>query len=414
MMPIDITKYVPITQAYIDPGTGSMLFTILIGLISAGVYAIRGLLIKLRFHSKTDKKNKNHYDIAIYTDSKRYWNIFKPICDEFEKRKEQIAYLTQSSDDPCFKEKYNYVKCEFIGEGNKGIAKMNILDADIVLTSTPSLDVYQWKRSKNVKYYIHIPHAVNDPVMYRMFGLDFFDSVIMTGDYQIKQLREIEQLHNVKEKELITAGLIYFDEMKSRLDDSVKTKNDVPVVLLAPSWGPSSILNRFGDTIIEKLVETGYKIVVRPHPQSYISDKKMIDNIISKHPEIEWNKDNDNFDILKKADILISDFSGIIFDFALVFDKPIIYTDTKYDKSIYDAWWLKEELWTFDTLPRIGKELNDSNIDKIKELIDNCLCDSELAKGRQQARDESWECRGTSVIKTIEYLLNKKEELTNE
>ena len=34
---------------YIDPGTGSMLFTILIGVIGAAVYSLRMLVIKLRF-----------------------------------------------------------------------------------------------------------------------------------------------------------------------------------------------------------------------------------------------------------------------------------------------------------------------------------------------------------------------------
>ena len=34
---------------YIDPGTGSMLFAVLLGLIGAAVYSIRMLLIKLQF-----------------------------------------------------------------------------------------------------------------------------------------------------------------------------------------------------------------------------------------------------------------------------------------------------------------------------------------------------------------------------
>ena len=33
---------------YIDPGTGSMLFTVLIGVLSAAVYGARSLVIKLR------------------------------------------------------------------------------------------------------------------------------------------------------------------------------------------------------------------------------------------------------------------------------------------------------------------------------------------------------------------------------
>ena len=34
---------------YIDPGTGSMLFTILLGVIGAGIYSLRMLFIKMKF-----------------------------------------------------------------------------------------------------------------------------------------------------------------------------------------------------------------------------------------------------------------------------------------------------------------------------------------------------------------------------
>jgi len=36
-------------QLYIDPGTGSMLFTVLISIIGAGIYSLRMLWIKIRF-----------------------------------------------------------------------------------------------------------------------------------------------------------------------------------------------------------------------------------------------------------------------------------------------------------------------------------------------------------------------------
>ena len=82
-------------------------------------------------------------------------------------------FYTSSEDDPALKKEYKYVKCEFIGEGNKGFAKLNMLNACIVLSTTPGLDVYQWKRSKDVNYYVHIPHAVGDLTLYRCFGLDY-------------------------------------------------------------------------------------------------------------------------------------------------------------------------------------------------------------------------------------------------
>ena len=75
-------------RLYIDPGTGSMLFTILIGMISAGVYFFRDQMVKIRFWlsgGRTEKNTGDNPDFVIFSDSKRYWNVFEPICDEFEK-----------------------------------------------------------------------------------------------------------------------------------------------------------------------------------------------------------------------------------------------------------------------------------------------------------------------------------------
>jgi len=143
--------------AYIDPGTGSMLFTILIGVLSAAAYFLRNSFMKLRFIFSLGKKEKVENDdsvpFAIFTDSKRYWNIFKPICDELEKRGQKAVYLTASPDDPALDEHYEHVTAQFIGEGNRAFARMNMLKADVVLSTTPGIDVYQWKRSRDVKWF---------------------------------------------------------------------------------------------------------------------------------------------------------------------------------------------------------------------------------------------------------------------
>ena len=74
--------------------------------------------------------------------------------------------------------------------------------------------------------------------------------------------------------------------------------------------------------------------------------------------------------MLRRSDILISDFSGVIFDFSLVYDKPVIYTDTDFDDAPYDAWWLDTPYWTFDVLPRIGQKLTEENMPRLRELIE--------------------------------------------
>ena len=407
-------------QFYIDPGTGSMLFTILVGALGAGIYSCRNLFVKLRFILSGGKKSKareDHIPIVIFSDSKRYWNTFEPICRELDKQGQPAVYMTMSSDDPGLKVEFKNIKSEFIGEGNGAFAKLNMLDADIVLSTTPGLDVYQWKRSKNVKKYVHILHAANDVVAYRMFGLDYYDAVLLSGEYQKKQLRELEQQRNLPAKELPVIGLPYMDAMRNKLDRAPAIQKKETTVLLAPSWGINSIFNRYGSRIFEALLKTDYHIIVRPHPQSFTSEKELLEKLQSEFPDseqLEWNDDNDNFEVLRRSDLLISDFSGVIFDFALVFDKPVIYTDTPYDKEPYDASWLQEEMWTFTTLPKIGQKLTEENLADVQTLIEQCLNEEKYQKARDTARSETWANIGEAASLCAEYLIQKEEKLREE
>lgn len=404
---------------YIDPGTGSMLFTILIGVIGAAIYAFRNLWVKLKFRMSGGKQQQTGSErtpFVIFTDTKRYWTIFKPLCDEMEKRGETVHYLTANADDPLLNEKYEHVKAEFIGEGNRAFARMNFLKADVVLSSTPGLDVYQWKRSRDVGWYAHIYHAANDITTYRMFGLDYYDAILVNGDFQVKLIRKLEKLRNLPEKEVPVIGSPQLDDIKKRLDSAPKAEaKSAPTVLLAPSWGQSGIFSRFGGKVIEGLLQTGYHIIVRPHPQTMISEKEVIEPIMKQYPandQLEWNFDNDNFDALNRSDILISDFSGVLFDFALAFDKPVIYADVSFDKGPYDAWWLDEEMWMFGILPKIGKQLTEENIGNIKEVIDTTLSDPELKAGRDLARSQAWANPGGSVEAMADYLIEARKRLT--
>ena len=403
---------------YIDPGTGSMLFTVLIGVAGAVIYALRNVLAKARFlfsgGAKVRGKAADREEIVFFTDSGRYWNIFKPLCDEMERRGQKVLYLTASPDDPLLKESYEHIRCEYAGEGNKAYARMNFIRADIVLSSTPGLDVYQWKRSRDVKWYAHIIHAPNDVTRYRMFGLDYFDAVLVSGEYQEREIRGLEKVRELPEKEVVLVGLPQLDYMREKLLNNPPPEKDGVTVLLAPSWGPSSIFNRFGEKMIRALIATGYHLIIRPHPQSMTSEKELIDRLQAQFPDsgkLEWNFDNDNFDVLNRADILISDFSGVMFDFTLVFGKPIIYADVSFDKRPYDASWLDEELWTLTVLDKLGKQLTPENAEHIGELIDECLSTPEFAAGREQARKETWVNIGGSVQATADYLTAKEEAL---
>ena len=396
---------------YIDPATGSMLFSVLLGAFITAGFFLRMLFIKLKtvIGGKSASSNAAGYNkYLIYSDDKRYWNSFKPILDEFEKRELDVAFWTSSEDDPVFSQEYKHVHPEFIGAGNKAFVKLNAAKADVLLSTTPGLDVLQWKRSKEVGKYVHIFHAATSALTYRMFGLDFYDAVLTASDFQLAEMRMVEKKRKLPPKDAKVVGLTYFDVLAEKLKNADKPQNSNKVILLAPSWGKSGFLYKFGDKLIDALIDTGYEIVFRPHPQSFTADKEMLDKVHAKYDEVKnftWNTDNDNFDILNRADLLISDFSGVVFDFSIIFGKPIMYTSVKdFDDSVYDSAWVKQELWKFKVLPTIGCEITEDSFENIKEKIDETISSNKYEQGIKAAREYAWKNQGHAAEAIVDYL----------
>jgi CDP-glycerol glycerophosphotransferase (TagB/SpsB family) len=230
-------------------------------------------------------------------------------------------------------------------------------------------------------------------------------------------VRELEALRSLPAKELSIIGIPYMDEMAARLEREGPAPAHERTVLLAPSWGKSALFGVYGSKIIDVLLATGYHLIIRPHPQSFTSEKEMIDSLMAKYPDsdrLEWNRDRDNFDVLRRSDILVSDFSGVIFDFTLIYDKPVIYTDPDFDLAPYDAWWIPDKkLWTVSALPRLGRALTEENMKDLKALIDECIDDPKFAEGRREVKAETWEFPGEGAKRAADYLCDKYDELTS-
>lgn len=406
---------------YIDPGTGSMLFSILVGAAATLFFLWKALWIKIKlFFTSKNKKvsttNKTSFiNYLIYNEGNQYWNTFKPICDEFEKRGIELIYYTSAQNDPCFEAGYKFVKPEFIGEGNIAFLKLNMLTANVVLMTTPGLQVYQLKRSKNVKHYAHILHAPSDATMYRLFGIDYFDSILLSGEYQKKDIRYLEEQRGLKQKELIVTGCPYLDTLKQKIQKIPTEENHSFTVIVSPSWGPSSLLSKYGEKLLDPLMATGWNIIIRPHPQSKKSENEMLECLTQKYkdnPNIIWDYSADNIVAMSKADIMISDFSGIIYDYTFLFDKPVMYVNSQLDLIPYDAYDLPDNgkhIWQFDTLSKIGIELKEEQFDNIKEIIQSASDSKELADLRHKAKNEAWMNEGFAAKAVVDFMISKGE-----
>lgn len=398
---------------YIDPGTGSMLFSLAVGLLSAAWFGARALLMKAKYRTG-GKADTNKKDIVIYGEDKRYWTTFKGILDEFERRQVKVTYLAGSADDPLLSQGYRYVETEVIGLGNKAYARLNFLSARVVLATTPGLDVYQWKRSKDVDFYVHLTHSLGGGTAYRMFGTQFYDAVLLCSDIFTPLHRELESKRKSETKEIIAVGQTYMDYLWERKASAPHAPHAGVHVLLAPSWGSNSLLNRFGDRLIDALIATGFDITVRPHPQSYIAEKELIDRLQAKYPEAEhyhWNRDADNFGVLGRSDIMISDFSGVIYDYAFIFERPVIYAGGEPDLSVQDEWWLDEPYWGTRVLPGVGRKLREEDFPAFSAIISEMIHDGSYGDSIRKEREKYWQNRGQAAQAVADYLIGKCEEI---
>lgn len=407
-----LTSALP-ANAYIDPGTGSMLFSVIVCSVGSIFFVIYSLWEKFKLIIFKQKTTSKKVPIIIYTESKRYYHVFNDILNEFEKRKYPVLVYVSDEDDEFLKREYEYVKVENIGKGYRAYSKLAFLNADICLMTTPGLDVYQLRRSKNVKHYSHIYHALSDGCTYRLFGTDYYNSILTNTEKMHQYIRILEAKRHLPNKELVNIGSPYMDSMVKNAPKSCTS--DRITVLLAPTWGDSAILANFGDKLISELSKTNFNIIVRPHPQSLISEKKLIDKLREKFincNNIHWDFSSDNLKTMASSDILITDVSGIMYEYSFMFNKPFIYSNATFNKDLYDIRDVKIETFKTNILKTIGKELKEENICNISDII-NELISNTTTKDIEKIKDEIWQNQGLGAQNTVDFLINKQKELNS-
>jgi len=404
------------TLMYIDPGTGSMLLSVIMGATATLYFLCRAAFFKLKtfaFGGKAVKSVKNKF--VIYGEDKRYFSLFEPILDEFERRKIPVLYLTSSEDDPAFGKGYESARVEFAGRGSRMFSRLNFLSADVVLSTTPSLNVFQWKRAKEVMHYCHIMHYPGGITMcHGLFGLDYYDSILLTGGAEEEELRELERLRKLPPKEIAVVGCPYLDAYAEKLKNIRVEKSDKTCVLISPSWGSEGLLVKYGEKILDGLVKCDYKIIIRPHPQSKIAEKGLLDKLTERYKSVAaivWDYNPDNIISLAKADIMISDFSGIIADYAFLLGKPVLYTGENIDLRYTDAYWLKNKPIYLRSLPMIATKLATDDMSRIGEIVEKTLSDKGLSVERDKVSGMFWANRGEAGVRTVDFLIRKAEQI---
>ena len=405
--------------AYIDPMSGSTILYVVSGFFVAFFYALRGVFYRLvnlwKGRGFTLSLEDNH-TLVFYSEGKQYWHVFLPIIHALEKRKIKSLYLTSSQDDPGLEYQSAYLDARFLGGMTQSWVAMNNLRASLVVMTTPQLDIMTLKRSRYVKHYAHVVHSPTDIHSYRKFAFDYFDSVLCSGPYQIISIREMEQNRKSDPKILLETGLTYYDVMSECVfgpQALAEGGEERPVLLAAPTWQPFSILNRFGEELIDRLLSIDkYHVILRPHPQTYTSYPGIIESLEQRfagREHFEIDRQASGSQNLQRADLLISDISGVVFDFAFLYQKPVLFFDVPFSGKGLEASSLDHPAWDMEIRPRLGMLCREDDLANLEQHIDAAL--AKPSGDMTELRNQSLFNFGRAGEKAAEQLLDILKEI---
>lgn len=357
---------------YIDPGTGSLLLSAFLGILMTLLFYIKGIyysFINIFFGIQSKFTSNFEGKIVFYSESNTYWRVYKPIVDQLIKNEQSFIYLSSDKNDGGLKLKNPFSETFYIGNIKQSIFLLNRLKANICILTTPQLDVISLKRSKDVKHYCHVVHSPTDIHAYKKFAFDYFDSVICSSNDQILSLRYLERKRGSIHKELFPVGCTYYD-LSPKL-----VKNTGKAILIAPTWGDRTFFKKSGKELIRILISLKHQIIFRPHPQSWISDKIFLNEIISEFKSNSLFKIDKNIDSessLNNSKLMICDLtSGMLFDMAFLYKKPVIAINFDWRDGGYESSTLKTKNSAIKLINDVGKIINVDEIKDIKKILVN-------------------------------------------
>lgn len=351
---------------------------------------------KIKQTKEQKKKEKQDYKrffsivnkhLVFYSESSGFYKYFKGIIEYILNNTNiVIHYITSDYNDNIFKlaNENPQIKAYYIAE-KKLITLMMKMDADVVVMTMPDIETFHIKRSyirKDIEY-IFVPHGIGSTSLtLRNHATDHYDTVFLIDKYQRKEEEVIQKVNKLKDRKLFDFGYTLLDDMIDNYKQNKKETNE-KTVLIAPSWQKDNIIDLCLDDILEKLKGHDYKVIVRPHPQHVRHMKEKFDKLKEQYKNdksVEIQTDFSSNDTVFNASLLISDWSGIAYEYAYTTKKPVLFINSPmkvmnedykiYEPNPFDIW----------VRSKIGEELELDDIKNIDKLVEKMFKDKDKYK----------------------------------
>ncbi len=354
--------------------------------------------------------------LVFYSEKNGFYKYFQNIIETLlEKSDVVVNYITSDPNDKVFEMASDRFRPYYIGE-NKLIVLMMKMEADIVVMTTPDLESFHIKRSlvRKDNEYIYVPHDVNSPnLTFRKEALDHFDTIFSSGCLCTKEIRKREELYKLPEKRIVEWGSGVIDNMIQSYEEMDKREKKTKEILIAPSWQKDNILSSCIETILEALQGQGYKIIVRPHPQFVRHEEERLNDLrerfhMNERDDMELQTDFSSNSTVYEADVVITDWSSIAFEYSFATLKPSLFINTPMKVMNEDYEELGITPIDIELRSKVGRSVDMDKLDTLPQVIDELLNSSEFSgESLRKIRDRYIYNIGSSSEAGARYIMER-------
>ena len=322
--------------------------------------------------------------LVFYSESSGFYKYYKGVI-EYLLRNTNITvhYITSDPNDQIFElEKQNpRLRAYYIGE-NRLITLMMKMDADIVVMTMPDIETYHIKRSyvrKDIEY-VYVAHGLGSTnLTLTKTSTDHYDTIMCSGKLIMQEEFERERIFGVPHRKLLEVGYPLLDEMRAFYCSQPHETHERPKILIAPSWQKDNIVDSCLEEMLDRLKGRGYDITVRPHPQEVRHKSQQMEALKEKYAKdgIFVQTDFSSNSTVLEADLLITDWSDISWEFAFSTRKPVLFIDTPM--KVMNPDWKQIDVPPINILLRnqVGLSLSPAELDRLPETVEKILSSSE-------------------------------------
>lgn len=360
--------------------------------------------------------------IVFYSEKNGFYKYYKNIIEEIIRRTNIVVYyITSDPEDAVFTMESEQFQPFYIGS-NRMIVLMMKMETEIFVMTTPDLENYQLKRSyvkKDIEY-VYVPHDVNSANMsFHKNALDHFDTVFSSGIKNTAEITEREEKFHLNRKTIVEWGSGVIDDMTEAYGKMLQEEktSDKKTILIAPSWQKDNILDSHIEEILDRLKDTEYQVIVRPHPQYVRHFEAKVDALSKKYAPcgIRIQKDFSSNKTVYMADLLVTDWSSIAFEYAFSTLKPVLFINTPMKILNPDYRELSTVPIDLELRDQVGISLEETEVSRICDAVEELLNSERFSKESMNKLKKKYIYNnGTSGKAGAKYLIGRLLERQNQ